>query len=279
MAVLLALMSAVTFGLSDFVGGLAGRRAPAWSVAVLVQAACAVSAAAVALFGTGSPTAGDLAWSALAGVGSGTGVGFLFRGLSGGRMTVVAPLSAVGSALIPVAAGMAVGERPGLLVGVGLATALPGIWLVARSGSSGQQADTGSAGSGALDGVLAGAGFGVLFAALAQVHPGVGWWPLTLTQVVSMVSTALLATSLRAAWRPRRASWWGFPAGPLSTAAVVSFQLATQRGMLTVSSVLASLYPAVTVLLAVLVLRERVRRGQAAGLLLCGATVTLVAPG
>ena len=286
MAVALALASALAFGLSDFIGGLVSRQVSAWSVAVVVQAASAVSTALVALFVGGSPSGSDFGWAALAGVGSGAGVGFLFRGFSTGRMSVVAPLSAVGAAVLPVVVGFALGERPGVLASVAMAAALPGIWLVAAGE---QDSDTVPAPrpaprpaerhSGILDAILAGLGFGVMFIALGQVPEGAGLWPLTAAQAVSAVTAAALATAVGASWWPTRGSWRALPAGPLSTVALLCFQLAAQSGLLTISSVLASLYPAATVLLAMALLHERVRPGQALGLVLCGATVTLVALG
>lgn len=283
MAVVLALVSAVAYGLSDFIGGVVGRASTPWRVAVVVQAASTVGAAVVALLVPGTAAAADLAWAVLAGTGSGIGVGFLFRGLAEGRMSVVAPLSAVGAALVPVGVGLLLGERPRLVVALALVAAAPGIWLVARSQPEAPTpvpaAADEHAPSGVLDGVLAGLGFGVMFSAIGQVHESAGWWPIALTQAVSTAAVALLATVLGVTWRPHRAAWRAAPAGLLSTGALVAFQLATQRGLLTVSSVLASLYPAVTVLLAVALLRERIHRTQAVGLALCAVTVTLVALG
>ncbi len=288
MGVVLALGSALAYGLSDFVGGLVSRRTSAWAVAVLVQVSAALSTAVYALARGGSPGAADLLWAALAGVGSGVGVGFLFRGFSSGRMSVVAPLSAVGAALVPVLIGLATGERPGVLVTLAILAAFPGIWLVA-SGEDQPVPDSlhpGPAssppppgGTGVLDGVLAGLGFGVMFASLGQVPEAAGMWPLALSQAVSAVVAAALATGLGAAWLPTRNAWRALPAGPLSAVAVVCFQLAVQTGLLTVSAVLASLYPAATILLAMAVLRERVHRVQGIGLVLCGATVVLVTLG
>jgi drug/metabolite transporter (DMT)-like permease len=287
MAVVLALLSALGYGLSDFVGGLVSRRTSAWSVAVVVQVAATVCTVLVALAFGGAPGPGDLGWALLAGVGSGVGVGFLFRGFSRGRMSVVAPLSAVGAALVPVVVGLVLGERPGLLVTVAIVAALPGIWLVA-SGEAQQEgppaaaperAEQETVPSGVLDGVLAGLGFGVMFAALGQVPEEAGLWPLALSQGVSAVTVVALAVVLRQPWRPERSTWAAVPAGPLSAGAIVCFQLATRSGLLAVTSVLASLYPAATILLAMAVLRERIHPGQAVGLVLCGVTVTLVALG
>lgn len=288
MAIVLALFSALGYGLSDFVGGVVSRRTSAWAVAVVVQLTATVPTAAVALLFAGSPEGVDLSWGLLAGIGSGVGVGFLYRGFSRGRMSVVAPLSAVGAALVPVTVGLLLGERPGLLVSLAIVAALPGIWLVAQgegattpSGQLGQdeQADGRTGGSGVLDGVLAGIGFGVMFAALGQVPEEAGLWPLTLALAVSTVAVAGLASVLGHSWWPDRGSWAALPAGPLSAVAVVCFQLATRSGLLAVSSVLASLYPAATILLAMAVLRERIHPGQAVGLVLCGFTVALVALG
>jgi drug/metabolite transporter (DMT)-like permease len=275
MAVLLATLAALCYGLSDFVGGLVSRRTSAWSVAFLAQIASTIATAGVAVFRPGDPTGSDFAWAALAGVGGGLGTGFLYRGLSTGRMGVVAPVSAVGAAIVPVVVGAATGERPSMLVWFGILVALPGIWLV----SSEPKSDTEGT-AGLLDGALAGLGFGMLFAAIGQVPDTAGMWPLALGQGVSIFAAVGLAVLLRADWIPRDSyAAWGLAAGPLGAAAAVLFLLATQHGYLTVSGVIASLYPAATVLLAVLVLRERIHAAQAAGLGLCAAAIALGASG
>ncbi len=275
MAVLLALAAALSYGVSDFVAGLAARRTSAWPVAVTACVGAFVGAVALAAGFPGEPAGGDLAWGALAGVGSGLGSAFLYRGLALGRMGVVAPISAVGAAVVPVVVGVLTGERPSTLVWLGIAAAVPAIWLVSReSGESKAPA------AGVLDGVLAGIGFGLLFAATGQVGDDAGYWPLALTQLVSLGFIVSLSVALRQAWVPRAASdWWGGAAGLLASLAVLCFLLATQRGLLAVAAVITSLYPAATVLLAVVVLREHVHRTQALGLLLCGVAVVLVAAG
>jgi drug/metabolite transporter (DMT)-like permease len=237
MAVLLALVAALAYGLSDFVGGLASRRTSAWPVAFVGTLAAFVGALLLALLADGSPTRADLLWGALAGVGTGAGGAFLYRGLAAGRMGVVAPISAVGAALLPVCVGVATGERPAVLVWLGIAAAVPGIWLVSREpGGSGDLA------AGILDGVLAGLGFGLLFAAMGQVPEEAGFVPLAVAQLVGVVCVALTATVLGGRWVPYdRSQAWGIAAGVLATAAVVAFLLATQSGLLTVASVVTSL--------------------------------------
>ena len=286
--VLLALAAALAYGSSDFIGGLVSRRGSAWSVAVVVQLASAVVATAAALVLGGSPSAADLAWAVLGGVGSGVGVGFLFRGLGSGRMAVVAPVSAVGAALLPVVVGVLLTGWPPLAVVLAVGTGIPGIWLVSRVADPAPDpapdpagtSRTGSRGSGLTDGLLAGVGFGVLFAALDQVSDGAGLWATATTQAASTVTAAGLAVATRSVWWPLpRAIWAAAWAGPLSTVALLCFLTATQQGSLTVAALLSSLYPATTIVLAVLVLGERIHRTQLLGLLLCGATVGLVAVG
>lgn len=275
-AVLLALAGAVCYGLSDFVGGLTSRRTAAWPVAFLACFGALLGSVVLAAVVPGSAHGADWVWAAVAGVGSGVGSGFLYRGLAAGRMGVVAPVSAVGAAVLPVVVGVLSGERPGALVWIGIVLALPAIWLVSREPSS--TTETGA--TGLLDGILAGLGFGVLFAALGQVPSAAGYWPLVVTQLAALGALVVVARLLRQGWLPRRAaSWWGLLPGALATAAVLFFLLATERGLLTVSAVLTSLYPAATVLLAVLVLGERIHRPQALGLGLCAAAVVCVALG
>ena len=254
------------------------RRTSAWSVAVVSQTTATVCVAALALGGGGHPGPGDLAWGLLAGVGAGAGAGFLYRGFAAGRMAVVAPVSAVGSALVPVVAGGLGGERPSTLVWLGVAAALPGTWLV--STSSAGPGGPGAISAGVLDGMLAGLGFGGLFAALGQVPDGAGWWPLALTQAAAVPTVVALAVLLRASWVPRgRTVWWAVLMGALGAAATGFFLLAAQQGYLTVAGVITSLYPASTVLLAAVVLRERIGPVQGVGLALCGVAVALVAVG
>ena len=294
MAVVLALCSALAYGLSDFLGGILSRRTSAWSVALVAQSSSTVCTGTVAFFVTGHATGADFAWAVLAGVGTGTGTGFLYRGFATGRMGVVAPVSAVGAALVPVLVGTLTGERLSVLVWLGIVAALPGIWLVSGSPDNPNNSDnsdgpndpddqaTGRASiaAGLVDGVLAGLGFGLLFAALGQIPDSAGWWPLCLCQAVSVPSVVFLAMLLGKPWVPRgpvvRLAVF---AGPLGATATGSFLLATQQGFLTIAGVLASLYPAGTVLLAVLFLHEKVHRGQAVGLAFCALAVACVAAG
>ncbi|GAB6985070.1 EamA family transporter [Nocardioides pyridinolyticus] len=279
MSVLLSLLAAVSYGVSDFSGGLFSRRGGVWAVSLLGQLTGFTVVLTVALVTGGSPTGTDLAWALVAGVANGIGTAFLYRGLSAGRMGVVAPVSGVGAVLVPVVVGVVGGERPGPLVWVGVLLALPAIWLVSREPD--QQPAAGTAGgSGLADGVLAGLGFGTLFAALAQIPEEAGFLPLAANQLMAAATIVGVALALRADWVPRnRYALGGAISGVLGTLATGSFLVATQHGYLTVAAVITSLYPAFTVLLAATVLREQVHRMQGYGMVLCAAAVVLVAAG
>jgi drug/metabolite transporter (DMT)-like permease len=277
MALLLSLLAAVSYGLSDFIGGVASKRVTPWTIALVGQLGGAVPFLVVGLLGDGSFGRDVLGWAVLAGLGNALGTVFLYRGLSAGRMGVVAPVSGVGSALLPIAVGLATGERPSTLVWLGILAALPAIWLVAREPRSASPAE---GGSGILDGVLGGVGFGTLFSALAQVPEEAGLVPLALNQLVAAVVVVLVASALKAPWLPRRpAALMGVVSGCLGAAATGLFLVASRDGNLTVAAVITSLYPAFTVLLALSILRERVHQAQVAGLGLCAVTVVLVALG
>jgi drug/metabolite transporter (DMT)-like permease len=275
--VLLSMAAALAYGLSDFVGGVVSRRTSVWPVALTSCLGAALATVVLALLRPGDPGLADLAWGALAGIGGGTGTAFLYRGFAAGRMGVVAPVSAVGAAVLPAAIAVVVGERPSTVVWLGLLVALPGIWLVSREPAGDQPAGLAA---GLRDGVLAGVGFGLLFAALGQVPDSAGLWPVTATEVVSCLTVVAAALLLGADPVPRqRREWGGVVAGLLATAATVGFLLARQHGLLSVAAVLTSLYPAFTVLLATLLLGERLHRAQALGLALCAVTVACVALG
>ncbi|MEX0427754.1 EamA family transporter [Nocardioides sp. DS6] len=273
-AILLALLSALCYGTSDFVGGmLSGRLAP-WAVAMGGQLAGGAVTLVAAVVRGGTLTTTDLGWAALAGVGSGLGCAFLYRGLASGRMGVVAPISGVGTAVVPVIAGVVGGERPAVLAWLGIVLALPAIWLVAREPGE-------RAGSAAVaDGALAGCGFGLSFAALGQVSPDAGLWPVAINLLVAAVAVGIGAYVAREHWLPRgRGGWLTVVPGILGAGALVLFLTARHEGYLTVTAVISALYPAATILLAAVVLHERVHRAQAVGLGLCAAAVTLVAVG
>lgn len=275
----LALLAAIGYGTADFVGGAGARRAPSMTIVFIGQLTGAVAMLIVGLAAPGTPTQAHAGWALLAGAGSSAGSIFLLRGLSRGRMAVVAPTSAVGAAVLPVVAGLASGERPAPLVWGGLLLALPGIWLVSRQVEGDTESSTASPGA-FVDGLLGGLGFGVLFVALGQIPESAGTLPLALNQLIGGLVTVGAATVMGQQWRPSsQAAGWGMSSGMLGVCGSLAFVQASHLADLGVVAVLASLYPAVTVLLARALLSERLGPEQRFGLLFCSVAVGLIAAG
>lgn len=277
MGILLALGAALAYGASDFLAGLQSRRASAYAVAVAAQCAGALSVLLAALLlPAAHPTGSAMAWGAASGIGSGLGTLFLYRGFGSGRMSVVAPVSAVGSAGLPVIVGVALGDRPSALAIIGIVLALPAVALISR-GESGIAGGTAGR-SGLADGLLAGGGFALLFIALGQVPASAGLWPLVVGQLLSTGVIVIAARFARAELRAgARATGGAAIAGALGGVATVLYLLATHYQLLSIAAVVTSLYPALTVLAAMVVLHERVSRGQAIGLAAATAAVILIA--
>lgn len=343
MAVLLALASALVYGGGDFCGGLASRRAPVLTVAIGAQLVGALGLAVVVLVMPPELLrAADVAWGTAAGVAGSVGLALLYGALAAGTMSVVAPLTAVCSAVVPVAVGLVTGERPTVLALIGVVLALPAIALVGSDaggdGAQGSHSSDGSAASGphpsdggahgshASDGtadgslaaatcagaagrdgragpavagarrasthparldpavlvraLAAGTAFGLYFVLLAQCDEAAGVAPLVPGRLAGAVVLATMAVvGRRRAPLPRAA--WALTAvcGLLDSTANALYLLAAQRGLLSLVAVLGALYPASTVVLARIVLDERLGRRQLVGLAVAAAAVVLVAAG
>lgn len=266
MSVPFALSSAAAYGFGDFVGGLAARRTSVLRVTAVAQLAGLVVLLPATFLVPGQVSWAAVGFGALAGVGGMSGLLLYMHGLAVGPMGVVAPLSAVVGAGLPLVAGVLGGERPGAVSWLALMVALIAIGL-ASAGSRGNAA----AGAGLAYGMGAGVGFGLFFVALDMTPDGSGLWPLVAGRVVSvtLLSLALLSPARRG---PLDGLKLMVLCGVLDTAANVLFLLAARSGSLSVSGVLVSLYPVVVVLLARFVLRERLT-----GLQLTGVGMALTA--
>ena len=277
MGILLALAAALLYGSSDFGGGLASRRLGSLRVAVVGSAAATVLAwATLILVGGPGPSLRAVAWGLASGLAGGAGTLVLYRGLARGQMSVVGPLSAVGAAVVPVAAGVALGERPSLLSVAGVLVALPAIALVAASGSV--RGKLGAAPKGLLDGLAAGLAFGILFIGLAQAGRNAGLWPVASEQTGALLITLAVAVKTRQPLRiPLRAAGLPVLVGASGMAATLAYFYATHFSMLAIAAVLVSLYPGVTVLFARTLLHERFTPAQRAGLGLCALAIAAIA--
>ncbi len=270
MSNLLALSSSLVWGVSDYVGGSITKRAPAQIVVLWSQAIGFFVAVAGASIIGGRLDLASALWGAAAGVGGGVALVSFYQGLATGRMAVVAPIASLVGAALPIVAGLALGERPTTSTLAGIAVAIPAIWLV-----SGGERGEGRAGVGLA--IAAGVGFGAFFIFLGQTPEEVGLWPLVPARVTSVATMAVVTLATRVGFRLERELYGGIlVAGAGDMTANMLFLVAAQTGLLSVVSVLASLYPAVTVILARL-FGERVTRGQWFGVALAVVAVGLIA--
>jgi drug/metabolite transporter (DMT)-like permease len=276
MPALLALFSAATYGIGDFCGGLAARKIPATTVLLWSHLLGLTLLAVSTVFVAGDPQAGDLVIGAVGGLAGAAGVGLLYQGLAVGQMSVVAPITALLAAAVPVIAGYAEGERPGGTAVVGMLLAFVAIVLVSAEGGGTLRPSN-------LRSVLyalgAGLGFGFFFVFLSHTGDGAGMWPLVAARLASVLvvgSVALLGFIPRTPPVPGTRELTAC-AGALDAAANVLYLLAVREGLVSVVSVLAALYPVSTVVLARLVLKERVARIQVSGMALAVPAVVLMA--
>ncbi len=274
-AVVLALLAALGYGMSDFVGGVAARRVAALRVVLVSYPLSVLLVAAIAPFVGGRIEVSALAWGALAGLVAGLAVWWFYLALAAGPMTVVSPLTALLVAVLPLAAGMILGERPAALALVGALLAVVAVVLVSRSNAGAELAFTGRV---ALLTLGSGAAFAGYFVLLHQVPSGTGLWPLlasrlgaTAVVLVAAVGTGQLRVPTGVPLR------LALVAGVLDVAANAAFLYAVQSGLLSLVSVITALYPAATVALAGLLLGERTGRLQRAGMVLAAAAVALIA--
>lgn len=279
MAILLGLAAALTYGAGDFVGGLVTRRAPLFSVVLLSQVAgTTLLLASVPFFTDSGPTASALVWGGASGAAGATGVLFLYKGLAAGKMGVVAPITSVEAAVIPVVWGLASGERPEAVALAGVVVALLAVLLVAGfEPSAAAGSHTGRLAPGVADAVVAGLAFGLFFVLLDGAGDDTGLWPLVGGRTASLTVLTVLVLVRRE--RIVAAPGTRLPivaAGVLDVAANLLYLLSTREGLLSIVAVLTSMYPASTILLARIVLGERMGRLQLAGLALAVAGVAMM---
>ncbi len=278
MAILLALGSAIVYGIADYCGGWASRFHPAAVVTLIGQTVSLLIVGALVLLGDApAPDAATFAWSLGGGVAGAIALLSLYHAFAHGAMTVVAPLSAVVGAAVPVIAGRIVGERPAGIAYIGIALALVAVALV--SGAIGTRHQPTPPRIAALAAV-AGLGFGLWFVALDRCADDAGMWPLLMSRTVSV--PIMLGVCVAIGARPgaqRRLLGLAVVAGVLDMAANGIYLEATRHGLLSLVAVISSLYPASTVALAFVIDRERVNRWQVLGMGLAAVSLVLVTLG
>lgn len=280
MASLLALLAAGVYGAADFLGGIATRRATMIGAVLVTQGAGLVFLLMVTpLLPDAHLTRHDVLFGALAGVTGSTGVALLYLALAIGPMSVVAPVTAVCAAIVPLLIGLAIGERPHPLAGLGVLLALASVGLLGQSDSpaEGETRRPAGLGRGVRVALASGVAIGGFFAALAQTSAAAVMWPLAISRTVSV--TVFLTIALaggRPAGVPRAALAPALACGALDMVANALYMTAARQGQLGLVATLASLYPASTVLLARIVLGERLGRWQQVGVVAAVAAIVLI---
>ncbi|HXL88984.1 MAG TPA: DMT family transporter [Streptosporangiaceae bacterium] len=282
-AVVLALASAVSFGGSDYTAGLATRVTSVIRVVLTEQLGSILLALLIVPWL--SPlrlSAAAAGWGAVAGVAGTAGATVLYLGFRYAAFSVASTLSAVGSAGLSVVAGLLFGERPGGLAVAGIVLALPAIAAVSAGGAPDAGAGAGGRGrhlAGVGYGLIAGVCFAVYFIGLNRAGSGSGLWPVLVGQAASLFVVVCAGAVRRELRMPadRKTRVQSVVTGVTGTAGTILFFVASHDGLLAVTAVITSLYPAVTIVLARVLLGERLSRMRLAGLCLAGASVALIA--
>jgi len=277
LAYLLAIGSAVLYGAADFTGGLTTRRASTIPVVLLSQAAGLIMLALIMpLLPHASPARADVLWGAAAGLTGGIGVALLYHALATGTMAVVAPTTAVCAVAIPVVVSVLLGERPVPLAVAGIALGIVSIVLVSQQPAASSPRRPSGVGTALASGVA----IGLFLLSFAQAGPRAGMWPLLVARTVSVTIFAVMAIAGgRSIRMPARVTALVIVAGVMDMVANALYLLATREGPLSIVVTLSSLYPASTVLLARVVLGERLRPWQVTGVGCALAAVVLIVSG
>jgi drug/metabolite transporter (DMT)-like permease len=273
--VVLGLLAAALYGIGDFAGGIASRAYSAVTILLYSYPVGVVLMAAMMPFFPGELTARVVLFGTLGGLAGLMGVSIMYQLMVTAPMNVISPVTAVLAAIVPVFVGVAIGERPAASAWAGIVIGLAAVVLVSRTT---EDHPHGRIGARVLAlAFLSGVGFGLYFVFLARAGHDSGLWPLLVSRVASAIAIVPLAASMRAFAVVRgRVLAIALVAGFCDAMANMFFLLAARNGLLSLASVLTALYPAITVLLAVVFLHEHTSRTQRVGLALAAASVVLI---
>jgi drug/metabolite transporter (DMT)-like permease len=296
MPFVMAMLSSVLYGIGDFLGGMGSRRAPVIAVTAWFQITGVAFLVLYALFAPGETRPADLAWAAAAGAAGGLGVTLLYNALASGTVSTAAPMISMVALTVPVLVGLASGERPGALPLFGIALAVVAVVLISARGHAAAEPHGGEDAVGPtkrnatpaskdrtralLLALASGVLIGLFLVFLGRIAPGASGWPLVAGRATATLCLfALLLASRTSARLPAAAVPPMLGAAVTDVSANVLYLLAVQRAPLSLVATFVSLAPATTVLLAQLVLRERLAPAQRAGVALALVAVVLLAQG
>jgi drug/metabolite transporter (DMT)-like permease len=289
--ILLSLAAAVTYGSADFLGGLVSRRVNVLVVVLVSQALGSTALALCLILFSNEPlSARALEWGGAAGVAGTIGIVLFYRALAEGRMSIVAPVTAVEAACVPVLFGIVIGERPSAIALAGVILSIPAVALVSAAEDVAPAIDEDVSASrrrwshlvtlGIPQAVVAGLCFGAFFVLVERAGPAAGLWPIVGVRIVSTIAMLGAIAIARPSFRNVRPNLALLAVvGSLDVTANVFFLVATHKTLLSIAAVLTSLYPAVTVVLAAAFLKERLRAIQLVGLVAAIAGIALISVG
>jgi drug/metabolite transporter (DMT)-like permease len=280
MPFVMAVMSSMLYGVADFLGGMGSRRAPAVTVTAWFQIVGVVFLVLYACFAPGVTRVSDLVWGAAAGLTGGAGVLLLYRALAGGTVSTAAPLISMIALAVPVVMGLGLGERPGVLPLAGIGVGVVAVALISAHGAPGEAAASRTGSASLLPAIASGVLIGLFLVCLGRVERGASGWALVAGRASASLLLWAMVFASRATWRLAAAARpFVLGAAVTDVSANVLYLLAVQRAPLSLVATLVSLAPATTVLLAQLVLHERLAPAQKVGVVVALAAVVLLAQG
>ena len=267
-----SLAAVLAWGTSDFLGGFFTRRINAFLFTAIVNCGGLTMMLAIA-WATHAPLPSlhSAAWALAGGISGGASLALFYRALASGRMGLAAPVAAVLSAIIPTIFSLLTEGLPGMVRVIGFVLAVIGLWLITRP-------EHGSSPEGIGLAIIAGIGFAGFYLGVRQAGSASIVWIAVLTRVGGLLMTAPIALAQRKFSELNAANTvWGLLVGCLDSAGTMVFAIASQSGRLDEAVVISSLYPAITVLLASVVLKERFARWRLVGVLAALAAVPMIA--
>lgn len=273
LSIIYGIASAGTWGAADFIGGLASKRTSPYRVLFLAEIAGLIPFTALALLTREPiPSTSDLLWGAGSSLVGLMGLVILYRALAEGQMTIAAPVSALFAALIPVIFGFFTLGAPSLATMIGFGLAFLAVWLISQTDGANWRFSFADLRLPLLSGFF----FGLYFILIHRATLNAFFWPLVMARFAGLVALGLYALIRRQPAMPPR-SVWGFciTNGVIDIGGNAFYVLSAQTGRIDVAAVLGALYPASTVLLAWIFLREKITPVQTFGVLLAFAAIVL----